>query len=57
MVVKLPTRVTMIAATNPKGKYDSDQPLSVNIGLASPLLSRFDILMVLMDAQNDGWDK
>jgi DNA helicase MCM9 len=57
MVVKIPTKVTVIAACNPLGKYDSDHPISVNVGIEAPLLSRFDVVMLILDPQNSEWDE
>ncbi|XP_075073551.1 putative DNA helicase MCM9 isoform X1 [Nicotiana tabacum] len=56
LVTTLSTRTLVFGATNPKGQYDKDQPLSVNTTLSGPLLSRFDIVLVLLDTRNPEWD-
>ncbi|WVZ81945.1 hypothetical protein U9M48_029268 [Paspalum notatum var. saurae] len=57
LVTTLSTRTTVFGATNPKGRYDSSESLSVNTTLSGPLLSRFDIVLVLLDTQNTEWDE
>ena len=39
------------------GKYDINQDVSVNTAIGSPLLSRFDLIMILLDTANVEWDQ
>ncbi|KAL2903150.1 putative DNA helicase MCM9 [Bienertia sinuspersici] len=57
LVTTLSTKTSVLGATNPKGQYDPSQALSVNTTLSGPLLSRFDIVLVLLDTKNPEWDK
>ncbi len=52
VIGKLNARTTVIAACNPitlNQKYDDELSLEVNTGLSIPLLTRFDLVMVLKD--------
>ena len=57
MTCSLNTRCSVIAAASVKGRsYDLDTSLTENTGISSPLLSRFDIILLLNDVKNSEWD-
>ncbi|KAJ2354772.1 DNA helicase mcm9 [Coemansia erecta] len=56
IVCKLNARCTVLAAMNPKGKYDVHSSLAINTALSTPLLSRFDLVLVLLDTHDEEWD-
>lgn len=50
IVTSLKARCSVVAAANPiGGRYNSTLPLSQNVNLTEPILSRFDILCVVRD--------
>ncbi|XP_028413182.1 DNA helicase MCM9-like isoform X2 [Dendronephthya gigantea] len=57
IVCKLNSRTTILAASNPKRRYDPQKSLTENTDIESPLLSRFDLVLVLLDAHVAEWDK
>jgi len=58
LVGKLPTRCAVVAACNPKqGTYDRHADLSTNTGLPPPLLSRFDVVLIIHDEKHQDWDR
>jgi DNA helicase MCM9 len=70
LVCTLDTRATVIAAVNPKGGKISTEiggngstesgeysSLPISVGIAAPLLSRFDVVLTLLDQRNEEWDR
>eukprot|EP01063_Lacrimia_lanifica_P022470 TRINITY_DN3004_c0_g3_i1.p1 TRINITY_DN3004_c0_g3~~TRINITY_DN3004_c0_g3_i1.p1 ORF type:complete len:1085 (+),score=308.86 TRINITY_DN3004_c0_g3_i1:67-3321(+) len=55
LVTTLNTRCSIVAACNPK-KDQSLHDGETSIGIATPLLSRFDLIMVMLDNHNSDWD-
>ena len=56
VVSTLRARTAVFAVTNPKGTYDRALSLDCNTSLGGPLLSRFDMVLVLPDVQKPEWD-
>ncbi|XP_045125419.1 DNA helicase MCM9-like isoform X2 [Portunus trituberculatus] len=56
LLCKLDSRCSVLAATNPKEDGNPEETLEF-IGLASPLLSRFDLVFMLQDVKNQEWDR
>ena len=50
IVTTLQARCAVVAAANPvRGRYDASLPFRANVELTEPILSRFDILLVIRD--------
>ncbi len=53
IVARLNARASVLAAGNPKfGRYDHTLPVSKNIDLPPPILSRFDLIFIVEDLPN-----
>jgi len=54
----LPTETAILAAANPMGgEFDRTVPLTQQINLEAPLISRFDLIFGLIDDQDEEWDR
>ncbi|XP_074039743.1 DNA helicase MCM8 isoform X2 [Leptinotarsa decemlineata] len=57
IVCTLPTRATILAAANPAGgHYNKSKTISENLRMGSPMLSRFDLIFILLDQANEQLD-
>lgn len=58
VVCSLPARTAIVAAANPVGgHYDKGKTVAENIKMSSPLLSRFDLVFILLDEANEERDR
>lgn len=57
LVCSLPARASIIAAANPiGGHYNKGKTVSENLKMSSALLSRFDLVFILLDKPNEEMD-
>jgi len=58
LVTTLHTRASVFGTCNPRGhkRYNPRRPLSEQLDISGPLLSRFDIVLLLLDDMNPVWD-
>ncbi|XP_037128633.1 DNA helicase MCM8 [Syngnathus acus] len=58
IVSSLPARTSVVAAANPVGgHYNRGKTVSENLKLGSPLLSRFDVVFLLLDIPDESRDR
>jgi len=58
IICQLNARTSILAAANPIGSaYDCKKTISENIDLPPTLVSRFDLIFLVLDPQNDVYDK
>lgn len=57
LTANLPARTTLIAAANPaKGTYDRAKTVAENLQLGDALLSRFDLVFIMLDTPDGAFD-
>jgi len=57
IVCQLNSRTSILAAANPiNSRYDSKKSVIENINLTPALLSRFDLIYILLDQPNEAYD-
>lgn len=58
IITTLNARTSILAAANPVGsKYDVDLPITRNIDLPPTLISRFDLLYLVLDQVDENLDR
>ncbi|XP_061693041.1 DNA helicase MCM8 isoform X2 [Syngnathoides biaculeatus] len=58
IVSSLPARTSVVAAANPiGGHYNRGKTVSENLKMGSPLLSRFDVVFLLLDIPDESHDR
>lgn len=58
MLCNLSARTSVIAAANPKGgHYDKSKTVCENLKIALPLLSRFDLVFIILDRPDEKRDR
>lgn len=58
IITTLNARTSILAAANPVGsKYDVDMPITRNIDLPPTLISRFDLLYLVLDQVDENMDR
>lgn len=54
VICSLPARTSILAAANPiGGQYDKSKTVTENLNISQPLLSRFDLIFLLLDKPNE----
>lgn len=54
VICMLPARTTVLAAANPAGgHYNKSKTVSENLRMGQALLSRFDLVFILLDQPNE----
>ncbi|XP_066596730.1 DNA helicase MCM8-like [Prorops nasuta] len=57
VLCSLPARTSILAAANPiGGRYDRSKSMMANLNMSQPLLSRFDLVFLLLDKPNEQLD-